>query len=238
MIDYKTIGRIHERLIVLGILLFVLNPLEAQIASNDTPYLTFSGNVIDAQTKEPVDALIRYESVPYGSTIGVIRGSKIHFPMDVEKDYVLTVTAEGYASYVTTIKILNNKDNELFETIELIPINRKGTIRLEKLIFAQGRAEITDESYDELDKLAEMLQLNQSMEIQLEGHTDFRGNEHENMRLSQKRVKAVRDYLISKGVDKNRIKTKAFGGEQPITRDSDDEARRKNRRVEVRILSN
>jgi outer membrane protein OmpA-like peptidoglycan-associated protein len=72
----------------------------------------------------------------------------------------------------------------------------------------------------------------------LEGHTDYLGDAKQNMRLSEERVKAVRDYLVSNGIGKSRIKTKAFGGTQPLSRDNTPEAHRLNRRVELRILKN
>ena len=83
-----------------------------------------------------------------------------------------------------------------------------------------------------------MLHMNASMVIQLEGHTDFRGNEKQNFKLSESRVKEVKQYLVGKGVSGKRIKTQAYGGSRPITQASDAESRAKNRRVEVRILSN
>ena len=83
-----------------------------------------------------------------------------------------------------------------------------------------------------------MLHDNPKMIIQLEGHTDTRGNKKENLKLSTERVDAVRDYLISRGVNKNRVKLKAFGGEMPLTTENTEEAHKLNRRVEVRILEN
>lgn len=76
------------------------------------------------------------------------------------------------------------------------------------------------------------------MVIQLEGHTDYLGDPAKNLKLSQQRVDAVKGYLVSKGVNKNRIKTKAFGGTMPLSRDNTPEAHRMNRRVELRILQN
>ena len=76
------------------------------------------------------------------------------------------------------------------------------------------------------------------MIIQLEGHTDYQGNASDNMRLSQLRVAAVKNYIVSKKIVKSRIKTKAFGGTQPLSREDTPEAHRINRRVELRILEN
>ncbi len=224
-----------------GLSLFVtlaaVSTAAAQIAYTDSSYAMYKGNIVDASTKDPVRAMVTFESMPYGSTIGIISGSTIEIPMTKRTDYVITVEAEGYASYVATVKaseLLNPSEH----MIELVPREVRSLIRLEKLIFAQGKATIAENSFGELDDLAAMLQRDRDLIIQLEGHTDFRGNAKENMKLSERRVEAVKDYLVSKGVNKNRIKTVAFGGEQPLTTSSDDEARSKNRRVEVRILNN
>jgi outer membrane protein OmpA-like peptidoglycan-associated protein len=83
-----------------------------------------------------------------------------------------------------------------------------------------------------------MLKNNPRMVIQLEGHTDNRGDAKLNMKLSQDRVTAVKTYLVSKGGNKNKIKTKAFGGTQPLSQENTEEAHALNRRVELRVLEN
>ncbi len=210
----------------------------SQVISVDSVYATFKGNIISSSTKEPVEAFVQYESIPYGSLVGVMTGSVISFPMNPRTDYMLTVTADGFNRYVSTLKNSEIRNKVLTRTIELVPNMISDVIRLDKVIFEQGKSDLTSESFEELDKLAEMLNSNPSMEIQLEGHTDFRGDERKNLKLSERRVKAVKDYLVKKGIAQRRIKTKAFGGTQPLTRADDAESRRKNRRVEVRILSN
>ena len=94
------------------------------------------------------------------------------------------------------------------------------------------------QNFRELDLVVSMMRESPKMVIQLEGHTDYQGDPKENMKLSQLRVDAVKSYLQSKGVSKNRVKTKAFGGTQPLSRDNTPEAHRLNRRVELRILEN
>jgi OmpA-OmpF porin, OOP family len=111
-------------------------------------------------------------------------------------------------------------------------------MRLENLIFAQGRAKISPESFPELDKVLTMLINYPEMVIRLEGHTDYLGNPKDNLKLSQERVDAVKTYLISKGANKTRVKTKAYGGTSPISRENTESAHSMNRRVEVRILEN
>ncbi len=116
-------------------------------------------------------------------------------------------------------------------------LTRKGeTILLEHLIFEQGKAVIRPESFPGLDELVALMKDNARLEIQLEGHTDNQGNAKANMELSQDRVDNVKKYITSKGVAKDRIKTKAFGGTKPLIQANSPEARAKNRRVEMRIL--
>ena len=81
-----------------------------------------------------------------------------------------------------------------------------------------------------------MMKENTRMVIQLEGHTDNQGNAKANMELSEDRVEAVKKYIVSKGIAKDRVKTKAYGGTQPLANEMTQEARAMNRRVEMRIL--
>jgi outer membrane protein OmpA-like peptidoglycan-associated protein len=111
-------------------------------------------------------------------------------------------------------------------------------MRLDNLIFAVGTAKISPESHDELDEVVSMLKNNPAMVVQLEGHTDIKGDPKLNMKLSQDRVDAVKSYLVSKGSNKSKIKTKAFGGTSPLSRENTEEAHKMNRRVELRILEN
>lgn len=225
-----------KRFFLLIIAFNICNCLLAQ--EIDTTTIAVVGKVIDENTKEPVEAKIKYESLPYGSKIGVFSGSEFNFSMLDGKDYIFKVEAEGYAPYMETIKADSASNGEINKLVALKPNGINQLIRLEKLIFALGKATITQESYQELDELVAMLQNNPNMEIQLEGHTDARGNAKLNMKLSEDRVDAVKNYLVGKGIDKRRIKTKAFGGTKPLSRGDDAESRRMNRRVEVRILSN
>ena len=109
-------------------------------------------------------------------------------------------------------------------------------IRLEHLIFEMGRAVINPKSYTSLDEMVAMMKENTKVVIQLEGHTDNIGNAEKNMELSKDRVEAVKKYLTSKGVSKDRVKTKAFGGTQPVSTEGTELAKALNRRVEMRVL--
>ena len=107
---------------------------------------------------------------------------------------------------------------------------------LNNLTIDLGSCEINPESFDELDNLVKLMKENPDVIIQLEGHTDFRGGKSKNQRLSEDRVKEVKNYLILGGIMPDRILTKAYGGSKPLSWESSEEASRLNRRVEVRII--
>lgn len=218
--------------LIIAICMFLCGMAEAQ----DENIVTYSAKIIDAETKEPVDSKIKYESLPYGSKIGVFSGTEFTFNMEGGNDYSIVVRADGYSTHSSTAKVSANVDGKIETVIELKTNGLNRLIRLDKLIFALGKASISAESYEELNEIVAMLNESETMTIQLEGHTDFRGNEKQNLKLSEERVNSVRDYLVKQGIDKKRIKTKAFGGSQPLSREVEDAA--SNRRVEVRILTN
>jgi len=208
------------------------------------------GKITNALTKEPVNARITYQSLPYGSKVGLLQGNTFSFPLYDNEKYELTVEASGYARARYMIDPAEaNGERKVVRDIELVvPQSAMGhaetvhtvgkVMRLDNLIFEIGKAKIDPSSYTELDEVVQMMRNNPKMVIQLEGHTDVRGDPKKNMELSQQRVTAVRDYLLKKGVHKGKVRTKAFGGTQPISRENTEEAHKLNRRVEVRILEN
>lgn len=193
------------------------------------------GKVLDATTQKGISATIRYSSIPTGSIYGRFMDSTFSFPIFGVVKYQITAEAKGYNPRTV---ILDPKDiGELRKVIRNIILTPAGeAIRLSSLNFEQGKAQIPRESYPELDEVVEMMKDNDKIVIQLEGHTDNIGNPKANMKLSEDRVEAVKKYIVSKGISRGRIKTKAFGGSQPLTHESTPEARNVNRRVEMRIL--
>ena len=215
----------------------MLLPMLVLSSAIDT--LRVTCKVVLADTREPMKAKIKYESMPYGNKIGVRNASECSFLIQEDESYTIIVSADGYFPVSRVVKHSDFKGvGSVIEEFEMVPSQAGKLIRLETLIFPQGESTISENSYEELDKLVAMLMEFPEMTIQLEGHTDFRGNEKLNMELSKERVEATRDYLVNKGIEKARVKVKAFGGSQPITRENTPEASRLNRRVEVRILDN
>lgn len=101
--------------------------------------------------------------------------------------------------------------------------------------FDFNKSEIKEESYEYLDKLASTI-IRMNSRIEVKGHTDSIGADEVNMRLSRQRAKAVVDYLVDKGVDKDKISYSYYGATMPLVSNETLQGRRLNRRVEIEIL--
>jgi outer membrane protein OmpA-like peptidoglycan-associated protein len=194
--------------------------------------LMVQGKILDAATGKGVKSSIRYSSIPTQSLFGRFNDSTFSFSIFGSAKYQITADATGYNP--KTVIVDPKEPSSLHRDIILSPKGQ--TVVLNNLIFSQGKATISPKSYPELDEVAQMMKENNKIVIQLEGHTDNVGNAGANMKLSENRVESVKKYLVAQGISKGRVKTKAFGGTQPLRNEMTPEARAKNRRVEMRIL--
>lgn len=103
----------------------------------------------------------------------------------------------------------------------------------EHIYFNSGSAVIKKESYPDLDALGAILIKHPEVKASVEGHTDSQGNDQMNLNLSKNRAKAVKDYLVKKGVKADHISSEGFGETKPIADNATSEGRAKNRRVIV-----
>ncbi len=228
----------------LFVLTFFLTATAGMSQDQDTVVIA-EGRILNAATKEPVVAKIFYQSLPYGNVVGSLNADSYSFPLFDNSKYALIVEAVGFQSAKYMIDPADAKGAmKVIRDIELeagsAPDNHLAgrVMVLNNLIFELGKSKISPESYGELEVVLKMMKENTRMVIQLEGHTDYQGNPKDNMKLSKARVDAVKKYLTDKGISSSRVKTKAFGGTQPLSKDDTAEAHRLNRRVELRILSN
>jgi outer membrane protein OmpA-like peptidoglycan-associated protein len=109
-------------------------------------------------------------------------------------------------------------------------------IVLEGVHFQSNKAILLPESSSILDRVAESLMAHPDVKVEVGGHTDSDGSAAANMKLSQKRADAVRDYLIKKGVPASQMTSKGYGESQPISDNKSPEGKAMNRRVELKRL--
>ncbi|HEX8516922.1 MAG TPA: DUF5723 family protein [Bacteroidia bacterium] len=104
------------------------------------------------------------------------------------------------------------------------------------LEFATAKDVIKQESFASLDELAALMAKKPNWRLKISGHTDNQGKAATNLKLSEKRAKAIQQYLVSKGISADRFKVEWFGHKKPIADNKTEEGRQKNRRVEMLII--
>lgn len=125
-------------------------------------------------------------------------------------------------------------DDPLFDPAKL---TTGSTIVLRNIFFDFDKSTLLQKSFNELQKLIALLEAHPHMKIMVVGHTDNQGSNAYNQRLSEQRANAVVEYLVMKGIDGRRLKSKGRGAYEPIDVNTTEQGRANNRRVEVKILN-
>lgn len=137
-----------------------------------------------------------------------------------------------YAYYlIDDIEIWQDADTLGTYTFNEKIIEPNKPFELPNILFEFNKAVLDRVSFGELEKLAEFLKKETSLKLNIHGHTDSKGNDDYNLKLSKKRAESVYLFLIKKGVEANRMQFEGFGETKPISETEDD----KNRRVEFFI---
>ncbi len=159
--------------------------------------------------------------------------------LPVDKNYAFNVSKKGYLFYSENFSLigLDDPSKPYIINIPLQPIENKITVVLKNVFFEFNSFELLPDSYAELNKVVEYMNDNPSMKIEIGGHTDNVGSKEYNKNLSTKRAKSVYDYLIEKGISKERLTYKGYDFSTPIADNTSEEGRAKNRRTEFKVVS-
>lgn len=160
-----------------------------------------------------------------------------------------------------TIKIADNKDSNTIKPKETAPSQnaalepkdiienasisnlkrtdlKKGqTLRIDKIFFEMDKSIFTRESYQFLNDLVDFMRANADISIEVGGHSNGLCTDEYCIKISTDRAKAVADYLVGKGISRSRLTYKGYGKKLPLSTNETVEGRRKNQRVELKIIS-
>jgi len=207
------------------------------------PVVLITGRVLNKKTGEPIEADIFYELLPEGKELGrahsapVTGNYKIVLPAG--SNYGFRASAPGFLSVNDNIDLTKlTQYTEIKRDLFLVPIEEGTQAELNNLFFDYAVATLRPESFPELNRIAQMLVESPTMTIRLEGHTDDRGGDEYNQRLSDARAQAVLEYIQKRGnIDPSRLASKGYGETKPVDTNETDEGRQNNRRVEIIILT-
>ena len=198
--------------------------------------LIWSGLVLDAKTKKPLQAKIVLENNAKKTDSTATTDGTYRLKLLNNGSYRFTASAKGYADLQESLNLAEAEEGQLTRDLYLTPLAVGEKVALNNIYFETSKARLLEESYPALNQLANMMLDNANIEIRLEGHTDNVGDSDKNRELSIDRVMSVKRYLMNKGIAPSRIQTKGYGDAKPVTDNTTEEARQKNRRVEFVIL--
>jgi outer membrane protein OmpA-like peptidoglycan-associated protein len=209
------------------------------------PVVLVSGNVYNKKTGQPLSATLVYETLPDGEMVGNGISNpedgafKIVLPYD--KNYSIRASADKFFAISENLKLdslIKAGYKEIHKDLYLVPIEIGQVVRLNNVFFDFDKWDLRPESFVELDRVVKLLNENPAIEIEMSAHTDSRGSDEYNIRLSDNRARSVMEYILYKGISPSRIISKGYGETMPVVPNDTDDNRQLNRRVEFKILKN
>jgi outer membrane protein OmpA-like peptidoglycan-associated protein len=229
---------------------------ELPVADRAQPVTYVKAKVSDVDTKLPLSSRVEIIDLASQKTIIVSNTDEkgeflVCLPFG--KNYALNVSKELYLFQSENFNLTENAtlDKPFQLDIKLQPIKsveakpspeatvkpkEEKAIVLKNVFFDTDKSTLKPESFAELNKLNQLLTENATMRIELRGHTDSQGSDTHNLDLSDRRAKAVKDYLIQKGIAVDRLQSKGFGKSKPVDTNDTPQGRANNRRTEFVIL--
>lgn len=198
-----------------------------------------TGNILDFDQSPKVGEVIVFENVKSGKRVEVVSDDNAEFSAELPyaETYVIKIKGFNDDQEYTTMEVPALKEGQTRMRFTVnIQFSPPKSFTLKSVHFETGKATLTKESYPELEKLLEFMKLKKNARIEIAGHTDDVGDADSNMRLSQKRAEAVRKFLISNGIEANRIEAHGYGEDRPVADNQTEEGRQMNRRTEVIVL--
>lgn len=196
--------------------------------------------------------MLDFKSVPVAHEIMIFKSKNYQKEYQGLSDdmgkFSLRLPAGDVYQYYT----LNTTDSTLYKELEIPALKENFSYKapfvitfyldapknfiLEGLNFDNGKYSFQPSAYPVMDDLVEYMKRKEDDRIEIGGHTDNVGNAKSNLKLSEDRANAVKEYLVAHGIDASRLVTKGYGSTKPIESNNTEAGRAENRRTEVTIL--
>jgi outer membrane protein OmpA-like peptidoglycan-associated protein len=202
--------------------------------------VTLSGSVVDDKTKLPIIASVEITNVLSGEVLSQLTTDETgKFTAKIPSNSKIAVYAKC-EKYLPASQNMATTDQQTTAEVNLALVKMEvgGIVKLNNILFQTGKTTIKAESYPELDNIYQVFIDNPAMEVEISGHTDSDGSEAYNLKLSQERANAIKEYIVSKGIVDAKIKAVGYGETKPVASNDTEEGKGQNRRVEFKILKN
>lgn len=145
------------------------------------------------------------------------KNGSYNFEIDPLENYTITAKKDGYLDFELPVITANSNATTNIELNQKKAEIKENTIAIENIYFDFNKASIKTESTLSLNKILTVLNDNPEMKITINAHTDTRGSDKYNMILSNKRAEEAKTYLISKGINSDRLEAKGYGETKPLS---------------------
>ncbi len=225
-----------------------VSEVKKELLHND-PRFTMKGIVINAKTSKPVEGVtVTCLNKTHNFSRTYVTGADgvFFFQLEQKSDFSVSGKKSGWLSSETAEETTKGLDRskELYVklSIALQQPSSNDIIRLDKIYYDYDKCDIKTASALELDRLVALLNDYSDMQIELSSHTDSRGSDAYNMRLSQCRADAAVQYLLDKGISNSRLKAAGYGESRLVNKCSNgvscpEDMHQQNRRTEFKIIS-
>ena len=225
-----------------------ITQIEKVVKLNPITQVKYHVVILDEKTKQPIETpqlvFIENETMKI-DTIDLQTGQVFYSPLMLNKTYnVYGIKQNFYGNerLVSTKKIKPGiAVTVIYDTIYMTQLTVGGIYKIDNIYYDYNKATIRDDAKPSLERLLDVLNKYPNMRIQLNSHTDCRGSDVYNYKLSNSRAHSVMLYLKEKGISENRLKYKGFGETVPVNNckceSCTEEQHQGNRRTEFQIMS-
>lgn len=206
------------------------------------PVTYLKGNVFDAVTKVKLEAKFELLDLKTGKLVirsySDAKTGEFLVPLQSNHNYALNVSKDGYLFFSEHLPLKEYASPKSFlMDVPLEPIRVGAKVTLKNIFFEFDSYELMKKSKVELNKLIQFMKKNKQIRIEISGHTDNRGTEQYNLKLSRNRAKTVYQYLIDYGdIVPSRLEYRGYGESKPVRPNKTEEDRAANRRTEFKII--
>jgi outer membrane protein OmpA-like peptidoglycan-associated protein len=202
---------------------------------------TVVGRIIDKKTGKPFpkDIPVRIDIDDTALKMMQIDSITREYRLELAlgRNYTINAVADNYYPVTETVDINHERQKiRIYKDLFLIPLEVGQAVRLNNIFFETGKSVLMPESFQELDRVVKFLTDNPSIKIEVGGHTDNVGSAALNNDLSNRRARAVAEYIMLKGLPASAISSNGYGFSKPVASNATAAGKQLNRRVEFTIV--
>ncbi len=232
---------VGEQLIAINDAIYIEANIENKLEIEGSLLTLLKGVVVDEDSNKPIEAIIELIDNEEGKILATFNSNSVSgkyvISLPSGKNYGLAIYADGYLFYSDNFEIPEYEIyHEATRDVRLQKVKVGSKVDLRNVFFAYNKSDVSNASKVELDRVISMMNKYSNLSLKIDGHTDNIGSAGFNNKLSLQRAKAVVNYIVAKGISKDRFTYNGYGFSKPKATNATAEGRKLNRRCEIKII--